>query len=84
MTNIGTSTNMSIHASCGVSRETLRSHHGTSVDFNIICVFYCKHCVCIDKCVFIIVKIKYVNSDRIRDICDKINFTTKLHTFYNT
>ena len=38
----------------------------------------------IDKCVFIIIKIKYMNSDRIRDICDKINFTTTLHTFYNT
>ena len=84
MTNIGTSTNMSIHASCGVSRETLRSRHGTSVDFDIISVFYGKHCVRIDECVFIIIKIKYVNSGRIRDICDKVNFTTKLHTFYNT
>ena len=27
-------------------------------------------------CVFIDVKIKYVNSGRISDICNKINFTT--------
>ncbi len=63
---------------------TLSSHHGIFVDFNKICVFCGKCCVCIDKCVFIIVKIKYVNYGRICDICDKINFTTKLHTFYNT
>jgi hypothetical protein len=37
-----------------------------------------------DKCVFIVVKIKCVNSGIISDICDKVNFTTKLHTFYNT
>ena len=30
---------------------------------------------------FIVVKIKCVNSDR---NCDKVNFTIKLHTFYNT
>jgi hypothetical protein len=34
--------------------------------------------------VFIVVKIKCVNSGRICDIYDKVNFTTKLHTFYNT
>jgi hypothetical protein len=56
----------------------------TSVDFDIICEFYGKYCVRINKCVFIIIKIKYVNSDGISDICDKINFTTKLHIFYNT
>ena len=54
------------------------------VDFNKICVFCDKYCICIDKCVFIIIKIKYVNSDKINNICDKINFITKLHTFYNT
>ena len=43
-------------------------------------MFYNKYYVCIDKYVFIIIKIKYVNSDR---ICDKVNFITKLHTFYN-
>ena len=42
---------------------------------------YCDH---IDKCVFIVFKIKCVNLGRISDICDKVNFTTKLHTFYNT
>ena len=34
--------------------------------------------------VFIIVKIKCVNSDEISNICYKVNFTIKLHTFYNT
>ena len=57
---------------------------GTGVDFDKICVFYSKCCVCIDKYVFIVIKIKCVNSGRISDICDKVNFTTKLHTFYNT
>ena len=47
-------------------------------------VFYGKYCVHIDKCVFIVVKIKCVNTGRISDICDKINFITKLHTFYKT
>jgi hypothetical protein len=32
-------------------------------------------CVRIDKYVFIVVKIKCVNSGRISDICDKVNFT---------
>jgi hypothetical protein len=64
--------------------ETLRSCHGTSVDFDKIYMFCGKCCVYIDKCVFIVVKIKCVNLSRISDICDKINFTTKLHTFYNT
>ena len=54
------------------------------VDFDKICVFCDKCCVHIDKCVFIVVKIKCVNSGRISDICDKVNFTTKLHIFYNT
>ena len=47
-------------------------------------VFYDKRYVHIDKCMFIVVKIKYVNSDRICDICNKINFITKLYIFYNT
>jgi hypothetical protein len=42
---------------------TLRSCHRTFVDFDKICVFYGKCCVCIDKYVFIVVKIKCVNSD---------------------
>jgi hypothetical protein len=66
------------------NRETLRSHHGIDVDFDKICVFCGKCYVRIDKCVFIVVKIKCVNLGRISDICDKVNFTTKLHTFYNT
>ena len=47
---------------------TLGSRHGTSVDFDKICVFCGKCYVCIDKCVFIVVKVKFVNSDRISDI----------------
>jgi hypothetical protein len=62
-------------------RGTLRSRHEIFVDFNKICVFCSKCCIRIDNCVFIVVKIKCVNSGR---ICDKVNFTTKLHTFYNT
>ena len=65
-----------------VERGTLRSRHGTFVDFDKIFVFCCdKYCICIDKYVFIVIKIKCVNSDR---ICDIVNFTTKLHIFYNT
>ena len=47
-------------------------------------MFCGKCCVRINKCVFIVVKIKYVNSGRISDICNKINFITKLQIFYNT
>ena len=47
-------------------------------------MFCGKCCVRINKCVFIVVKIKYVNSGRISDICNKVNFITKLHIFYNT
>ena len=60
--------------------RTLRSRHGTFVNFDKICVICGKCCVRINKCLFIVVKIKYVNFGR---ICDKDNFTTKLHTFYN-
>ena len=55
--------------------------HMLFVDLDKIYMFYDKCCVCIDKCVFFVVKIKCVNSDR---ICDKINFITKLYIFYNT
>ena len=48
---------------------TLRSRQRTGVDFEQICVFC-------DKCVFIVVKIKCMNSNKISDICDKVNFTT--------
>ena len=65
-------------------RKHLGPVTGISVDFDKIYVFCSKYCVCIDKCVFIIIKIKCVSSDRISDICDKVNFTTKLHIFYNT
>ena len=57
-------------------RGTIRSRHMTGVDFDKICVFCGKCCVCVDICVFIVVKIKCVNSSRINDICDKVNFTT--------
>jgi hypothetical protein len=62
---------------------TLRSRHGTCVDFDKICVFCDKCCVRIDKCVFIVVKIKCMNFGRISDICDKINFTTN-YTHFTT
>jgi hypothetical protein len=39
-------------------------------------VFCDKCCVRSDKCVSIIIKIKYVNFDNISDICDKFYFTT--------
>ena len=65
------------------NRGTLKSRHGTFVNFNKIYMFCGKCCIHIDKCVFIVIKIKCVNSGRIYDICDKVNFTRKLHTFYN-
>ena len=40
--------------------------------FNKICVFCNKCYVRIDKCGFIIVKIKYLNSGRINDICNNL------------
>jgi hypothetical protein len=67
------------------NRGTLRSHHGTGIDFNKICLFCDKYYVRIDKCVFIVIKIKFVNSCRINDICDKVNFTTNYtHLLYLT
>ena len=39
-------------------------------------LFWDKCCVCSDKCVSIVVKIKCVNSDNISDICNKFNLTT--------
>ena len=56
----------------------------TGVDFNKICVFCGKYCVHSDKYVFIVVKIECVNSGKISNICDKVNFITKVHTFYDT
>ena len=64
-------------------RGTLRSRHGAGVDFDKICVFCGKFCIHIDKCVFIVVKIKCVNSGKISDICDKVNFTTN-YTYFTT
>ena len=61
---------------CLFHRGTLRSRHRIGVDFDKICVFCDKCYVRINKCVFIVVKIKCVNSGRIYDICDKVNFTT--------
>jgi hypothetical protein len=60
-------------------RGTLRSRHEIFVDFDKVCMFCGKCGVRINKCVFIVVKIKCVNFDK---ICDKVNFTTKLHKFY--
>ena len=62
---------------------TLRSRQRIGVDFEQIYVFCDKCCVCIDKCVFIIVKIKRVNFGKISDICDKVNFITN-YTHYTT
>jgi hypothetical protein len=43
---------------------------------------FCSKCyIRIDKCMFIVIKIKCVNSDRINDICNKINFTTN-YTYF--
>ena len=56
--------------------ETFRSRQGTGVDFDKIYVFCNKCCLHIDKFVFIVVKIKCMNSGRISDICYKVNFTT--------
>ena len=56
----------------------------TFVDFDKIYVFCGKCCIRIDKCEFVVIKIKCVNSGKICDICDKVNFITKLYTFYNT
>ena len=52
--------------------ETLRSRHRIFVDFDKIYVFCGKCCVHIDTCVFIVVKIKCENYDRICTICDKV------------
>jgi hypothetical protein len=62
---------------------TLRSRSRTGVDFDKSCMFCGKCCVCIDKCVFIVGKIKCVNSDRINNICDKVNFITN-YTHFTT
>ena len=64
-------------------RGTLRFHHETGVDFDKICMFCDICCVCIDKYMFIVVKIKYVNFSRISDIYDKVNFTTN-YTHFTT
>ena len=61
--------------------ETLSSRYGIRIDFDIFCVFCSKCCVCSDKYVFIVVKIKCVNSSNINDICDKLNFTTNYTNF---
>ena len=68
---------------CGniIERGTLRSRHGISIDFDKICLFCSKCCVYIDKCVFIVIKIKCVNSGKISNICDKVNFTTNYMHF---
>ena len=64
-------------------RETLMSRYRIRVDFDKIYTFCGKWSVCSDKRVFIIVKIKCVNSGNISDICDKLNFTTS-YTHFTT
>ena len=51
------------------------------MSFDKIFVFCDKVCVCSDKCVFIIVKIKYVNFGNISNIYDKLNFITN-YTYF--
>ena len=57
-----------------MKRGTLRSRHEINVNFNKICVFCDKYYVYINKYVFIVIKIKYMNFDKISNIYDKINF----------
>jgi hypothetical protein len=64
--------------------KTLRSHCRISVDFDKIYVYCDKYCVYSDKCIFIIIKIKYVNSDNINDIYDKLNFIINYTYFITT
>ena len=63
---------------------TLRSYYRIVIDFDKICVFCGKYCVHNDKCVFIVVKIKNVNSGIINDICEKLDFTTNYIHFIKT
>ena len=73
-----------------------RSRNGIHVGFDKMFVFCDKYCVCSDKCMSIIIKIKYVNFDNMSDICNKFYFTTiykyfiitdtiyqKIHIYYN-
>ena len=53
----------------------------TGIGFDKIFVFCDKFYICNDKCVSIVIKIKWVNFDNISDICDKFNFTTN-YTYY--
>ena len=66
-----------------IKRVTLRSHYKISVDFDKICMFCSKCCIHSDKCVVVVIKIKFVNSGNISDICDKFNFTTN-YTYFTT
>ena len=63
-------------------RGTLRSAMWL-VNFDKSCVFCGKFCVCMDKCVFIVIKIKYTNFSKIYNICNKINFTIN-YTYFTT
>ena len=63
---------------------TLRSRHGSVLILIKFVCFMVNVVSILIKCVFIIVKIKYMNFDRINDICDKVNFIIKLPIFYNT
>ena len=52
------------------------------VCFDKLC-FVGKVCINNGKYVFIVVKIKFVNSGNIGNICDKFNFTSK-YTYFTT
>jgi hypothetical protein len=65
-----------------IIKETLRST--TGIDFDKIYIFCDKCYVYTDKYVFIVIKIKYVNLNRINNIYNTVNCIIKLHIFYNT
>ena len=52
---------------------TFRSCYEIGVDFDKICVFCSKCCVCSDKYVSIVIKIKCANFGNTSDICNKFN-----------
>jgi hypothetical protein len=77
----GTIVHLSCHIAfvikCGniIEREHLGHITGLVLILIKLVCFCGKCCVYIDKCMFIVIKIKCVNSNKISDICDKVNFT---------
>ena len=52
-------------------------------NFNKFYVFCDKYYVYINKYMFIVVKIKYINLDKLNNIYDQVNFIIKLYIYYN-